>query len=193
MPHRIAAATSLAGFALGASGAVTFAEGIAKRSAADFSLFVGARVFFVVACGLILTAALLRPWMLSFLEAMRRETAVQADQHQRFNAEMDRRLNELTLREEAVNRSTAVSTVHLSYQLAQSHLKEARLQIEYDELATDYNRVVTDTLQQRAMLFASRTGGNSSDAVAPCTRLPGSAGKDNEALPTQAWGTADPK
>lgn len=157
------------------------------------SLFVGARVA-VLVCGLLLAAAVIRPWLLSFLGTMRREMTAQAAQHRQFNEEMDRRLAELALRESALNRSATASTVHLSSRLAEADLKATRLQQEYDELASDYNRVVTDSLQQSAMLFAPRPGGANPDgSVTPTTPLPRRAREDGGALPSQARGTADPQ
>lgn len=176
MPDRISTA-SLAGFILGVALAVTFACGPLADAVDSMAVLILIRVV-TLTIALLMVAALLRRW----LTRARAEWVAVIQRASRFKEEVEQRLDR---QEETLTRS-------FKAQLEEAHAENARLQEEYDEVCNDYNRVVADSLQQSADLFAPHSGANrSNDSIASCTPLPRSRQVSGGTCSGPAQDTAD--
>ncbi|MFF4292201.1 hypothetical protein ACFY0N_00925 [Streptomyces vinaceus] len=111
-----------------------------------------------VACTLI-ALGLLKRWMGTYSSQVRKDIDTFAEQRHVFNEGIKNHLADIARREEALN-ARALDVETRMNDVLQALIDEraagAALRQENDELTRDYNRAVSDSLQQTADLFRGR-------------------------------------
>lgn len=146
-------------------------------------------------CLFLIAGRVIRRWLDDYTDATRRELDAAAEQRRLFHKDMDTRLAEINRREEAVSRAVAASEQRyqqLSQALTEERTQQARLRDEHEELIQDYNRVVTDTLQQSADLFHPRPPASGDGSDAACIPMPARPPQDGGAVQPPMHSAADP-
>ncbi|MFD6935311.1 hypothetical protein ACFWAP_04015 [Streptomyces goshikiensis] len=123
-------------------------------------LLVAMNILPTLTCTL-LGVHLLRGWLEKHTAQTQQEHATAAAERNRFAGEMTKRMAEIAQREKALNAASTDSEARMSKLLAlllEEREARAKLQQEHDEVTEDYNRVVSDSLQQYADTFRRRVG-----------------------------------
>ncbi|WP_432001535.1 hypothetical protein [Streptomyces sioyaensis] len=208
MPDRIVlASASASAFTAGIAVAVVATDGLDHGS--NDSLFgpLAVRVLPLVACAAII-AVIVRRWLYGIVRQARAEmTAAAADrascEKRMTKREQDVEQAEEKLRHTKANVAKLVALATERLEDAQSTLDAERsarseLQGEYDELANDYNQLVTETLQQRANFF-KRGGAGAAVEHAPAQCIPlqgrkrhGDGYEEADAAPHRVCDVGDP-
>ncbi|MFJ7592457.1 hypothetical protein ACIQZO_34830 [Streptomyces sp. NPDC097617] len=137
---------------------------------------------------------IMRGWLEKHSEQTRQEHTTAAVERTRFAGEMTKRMTEIAQREKALNAAANDSEARMG-QLLHLVLEErearARLQDEHDEVTDDYNRVVSDSLQQYAETFRPRVAHPAEPAKeAHLIRMPARA--THQENPTHEQACGDP-
>ncbi|MFE0766138.1 hypothetical protein [Streptomyces smyrnaeus] len=159
---RKTAIASASGMATGVVFTVVAVDGVPSHGAAGLFLPLAVRIFPLIIGVIVITCAF-RNWMDRFAAQVKAEREASAEQRRQEEERLRQRAEHLDRREGALNHATEAAQGRLALltkKLEESHVallaeRDARnrLQTDYDELAEDYNRMVTDTLQQRADFF----------------------------------------
>ncbi|MDH6189214.1 hypothetical protein EES44_24725 [Streptomyces sp. ADI96-15] len=143
--------------------AVVAVDGVAVHGVAGLLMPLAVRVFPLIV-GVVIVVCAFETWMDKFAAQIKADGEASARQRLREEERLRQRAEHLDRREDALNRATEAAEGRLA--LLTKSLEEARvallaekkdrgvLQADFDELAEDYNRMVTDTLRQRANFFA---------------------------------------
>jgi hypothetical protein len=146
-----------------------------------------------IACTVI-GVTVFRRWLDDYSALSQREMTAAAEQRRLFLQEITNHQADITRREAQLNRSAQASEARITEavkNLVNERASHARLQADYDELADDFNRVVSATLQQSADRFWPRPAGPA-DNGAPCIPLPARSRQRGDVTHQQARDITDP-
>lgn len=147
---------TISGVALVIGIALTAATGGADASVLG-ALVLGALVHAVVAIGCTLS---IRQWLDQYTSRARQELDAASAQRQAFEQDLSTRQADLTRREAEATRITAVNEARVAEALKalqDERVAHALLRQEYDDLAGDFNEMVSGSLQQGANRFPARS------------------------------------
>ncbi|MEU6929039.1 hypothetical protein AB0A05_07725 [Streptomyces sp. NPDC046374] len=135
---------------------------------------------------------IMRGWLEKHTEQTRQQHATAAAERNHFAGEMTKRLAEIAQREKALNAATSDSEARMGQLLAlvlEEREARAQLQAEHDEVTEEYNRVVSDSLQQYADTFRPRAGAPAEpEREAHLIPMPARASHQEDATHEQACG-----
>ncbi|MEV6565954.1 hypothetical protein [Streptomyces kronopolitis] len=182
MPDRIVLASASA-FAAGIAVTVVATDDLNQGSNDSLLGSLAVRVLPLVACAAVI-AAIVRRWLYGIVRQAHAEMAAAAADRASCEKRMTKREHDVEQAEEKLRHTKAnvaklVALVTERLEGAQSTLEaersaRAELQGEYDELANDYNQLVTDSLQQRANFFKRGAAGQAAEhAPAQCIPIQG--------------------
>ncbi|MEU2487134.1 hypothetical protein ABZ593_21305 [Streptomyces sp. NPDC012617] len=173
MPRQTAIA-SASGLVAGIAITLASTGGLPDHPKLDLLLHLLTRTAPAV-CALLIAGKVFRRWLDNYTADARRDLAEIAEQRRLFHVEVQARLDYCQQREEAFRRGQQATDSYVRVQQAElvaTKEEVRRLQAEFDDLAADYNRVVTDTLQQSAHRFRPRPGPNSTTTAGIAIPLP---------------------
>ncbi|MFD5788669.1 hypothetical protein ACFWH1_18850 [Streptomyces sp. NPDC127037] len=181
MPAATITIASLSGLAAGIACTIAAVHGIDTGTFEGIVLLTAVRLFPAI-CITLVSMTAFRAWIARHETRTRAEYTNLAEQRAKFSEECQRRTAELDAREQRIMRMAESASVQFMcltdrlnealHSLMLSRRELAELQAEYDELATDHNQVIRETLQERANTFSRR-----GRASGPRPPLPARAGR----------------